>query len=56
MVDFRLEPVPLDVIQKFSGQRDPRSTEVYAKLADQALVEAIRRPRAVPGARSRGPR
>jgi integrase len=48
--------VPLDVIQKLCGHRDPRSTEVYAKLADQALVEAIRRPRAALGARSRGPR
>jgi integrase len=32
-------------IQNLCGHRDPRSTEVYAKLADQALVEAIRRPR-----------
>jgi len=40
------------VIQKLCGQRDPRSTEVYAKLADQALVEAIRRPRAALGGRS----
>jgi integrase len=43
--ELRRQGVPLDVIQKFCGHRDPRSTEVYAKLADQALVEAIRRPR-----------
>jgi hypothetical protein len=35
------------------GDRDPRSTEVYAKLADQALVEAIRLPRMRRGGRSR---
>ena len=44
----RLPGVPLDVIQKLCGHRDPRSTEVYAKLADQALVEAIRRPGSAP--------
>ena len=43
--ELRPEGVPLDVIQKLCGYRDPRSTEVYAKPADQALVEAIRRPR-----------
>ena len=42
--ELRRQGVPLDVIQKLCGHRDPRSTEVYAKLADQALVEAIRRP------------
>jgi integrase len=43
--ELRRQGVPLDVIQKLCGHRDARSTEVYAKLADQALVEAIRRPR-----------
>jgi integrase len=43
--ELRRQGVPLDVIQKLCGHRDPRSTEVYTKLADQALVEAIRRPR-----------
>jgi len=44
--------VPLDVIQNLCGHRDARSTEVYAKLADQALVEAIGRPRMRSGGRS----
>ena len=43
--ELRRQGVPLDVIQALCGHRDARSTEVYAKLADQALVEAIRRPR-----------
>ena len=43
--ELRRQGVPLDVIQKLCGHRAPRSIEVYAKLADQALVEAIRRPR-----------
>jgi integrase len=51
--ELRRQGVPLDVIQKLCGHRDPRSTEVYAKLADQALVEAIRRPRAGSKLRSR---
>ncbi|MHC4447499.1 MAG: hypothetical protein ACYSXF_06940 [Planctomycetota bacterium] len=37
--------ISLDVIQRLCGHRDARSTEVYAKLADEALVEAIRSPR-----------
>jgi len=40
--DLRRQGVPLDVIQRLCGHRDSRSTEVYAKLADQALVEALR--------------
>ena len=51
--ELRRQGVPLDVIQKLCGHRDPRSTEVYAKLADQALVEAIRRPRMRSARRSR---
>jgi site-specific recombinase XerD len=43
--ELRRQGIPLDVIQRLCGHRDARSTEVYAKLADQALVEAIRRPR-----------
>jgi len=34
--------VPLDVIQAIFGQADARSTERYARLADQAVVEALR--------------
>ena len=52
--ELRRQGVPLDVIQKLCGHRDPRSTEVYAKLADQALVEAIRRPRMRSAGRSPG--
>ena len=44
MIERCREGVALDVIQKLCGHRDARSTEVYAKLADQALVEAIKRP------------
>jgi len=44
--------VPLDVIQRLCGHRDARSTEVYAKLSDGALVEAIRSPRTRPAKRS----
>ena len=54
--ELRRQGVPLDVIQKLCGHRDPRSTEVYAKLADQALVEAIRRPRLARPGRSPSPR
>jgi integrase len=54
--ELRRQGVPLDVIQKLCGHRDPRSTEVYAKLADQALVEAIRRPRLARPGRSPGAR
>ena len=43
--EVRRQGVPLDVIQALCGHRDARSTEVYAKLAVHALVEAIRRPR-----------
>lgn len=43
--ELRRQGIPLDVIQRICGHRDKRSTEVYAKLADHALVEAIRRPR-----------
>lgn len=52
--ELRRQGVPLDVIQKLCGHRDPRSTEIYAKLADQALVEAIRRPRMLSAVRSPG--
>jgi len=52
--ELRRQGVPLDVIQKLCGHRDARSTEVYAKLADQALVEAIRRPRMRSARRSPG--
>jgi site-specific recombinase XerD len=53
---LRRQGVPLDVTQKICGHRDPRSTEVYAKLADQALVEAIRRPSMCSAGRSPGGR
>ena len=43
--ELRRQGIPLDVIQRICGHRDKRSTEVYAQLADQAIVEAIRRPR-----------
>ncbi|HME72289.1 MAG TPA: tyrosine-type recombinase/integrase, partial [Myxococcota bacterium] len=32
-------------LQALLGHRDARSTRRYARLSDQALVEAIRRPR-----------
>ncbi len=50
--ELRRQGVPLDVIQRLCGHRDKRSTEVYAKLADHALVEAIRRPRVRSAGRS----
>jgi integrase len=43
--ELRRQGIPLDVIQRLCGHKDARSTEVYAKLGDDALVEAIRRPR-----------
>jgi integrase len=43
--ELRRQGISLDVIQRLCGHRDARSTEVYAKLADEALVEAIRSPR-----------
>ena len=50
--DLRHQGVPLDVIQRLCGHRDSRSTEVYAKLADQTLVEAIRSRTIASGERS----
>jgi integrase len=40
---LRRAGVPLDVIQHAAGHRDIRSTELYARLGDQAIVEALRR-------------
>jgi integrase len=40
---LRRAGVPLDVIQRAAGHKDPRSTERYAQLANQAVVEALRR-------------
>lgn len=54
--ELRRQGVPLDVIQRLCGHRDKRSTEVYAKLSDHALVEAIRRPRVRSVGRSRARR
>ncbi len=42
---LRRDGVPLDVIRAAAGHADARSTELYAKLADQAVVEALRRRR-----------
>jgi integrase len=53
---LRRQSVPLDVIQRLCGHRDARSTEVYAKLADEPLVEAIRSPRMRSVKRSRSKR
>lgn len=41
---LRRAGVPLDVLQRLLGHADRRSTEIYAQLADGALVEALRRP------------
>ena len=54
--ELRRQGIPLDVIQRLCGHRDARSTEVYAKLADEALVEAIRSPRMRSVKRSRSKR
>lgn len=39
--ELRRRGVPLDVIQRAAGHADRRSTELYAQLADSALVEAL---------------
>jgi integrase len=44
---LRRAGVPLDVIQAACGHKDPRSTELYARLADSAVVEALRKRRSV---------
>ena len=44
--ELRRDGVPLDVIQAILGHADSRSTERYARLSDQAVVRALRRPRA----------
>jgi site-specific recombinase XerD len=54
--ELRRQGISLDVIQRLCGHRDARSTEVYAKLADEALVEAIRSPRMRSVKRSRSKR
>jgi hypothetical protein len=38
---LRSQGVPLDVIGDVLGHADKRSTGVYAKLADQAVVDAL---------------
>ncbi|MCP5058660.1 MAG: tyrosine-type recombinase/integrase [bacterium] len=43
--ELRRRGIALDVIQQLCGHRDQRSTEVYAKLGEEALVEAISLPR-----------
>ncbi len=40
---LRRAGVPLDVLQRLLGHADRRSTELYAQLADGALVEALRK-------------
>ncbi len=42
---LRRAGVPLDVIQQAAGHKDRRSTERYAKLAEEGVVEALRRLR-----------
>ena len=34
----------LDAVQRYLGHRDRRSTELYAKVQDAALIEIARRP------------
>jgi len=43
--ELRRQGVLLDAIWRLCGHRGLRNTEVYAKIADQGLVEAIRRSR-----------
>ena len=40
---LRRAGVPLDVIQAAAGHKDVRSTQRYAQLADQAVVDALRK-------------
>ncbi len=40
---LRRAGVALDVIQHIAGHADSRSTEIYAKLSEQAVIEALRR-------------
>ncbi len=34
----------LDAVQRYLGHRDRRSTELYAKVQDAAIIEIARRP------------
>jgi integrase len=43
--DLLLQGVPERVLQALLGHRDARSTRRYARLADSALVDVIRRPK-----------
>ena len=42
LTEGRRRGLPLDQLQKAAGHKDPRSTEIYAELAQEQATQVLR--------------